>query len=144
MWGLHSGLGPVGRSGHFPETMSQEWEIDEFFSKLREAKAEKDLTFADLAEKLGRSELYVAAMYVCTDSPSFYGQAKPDENDLTKLNEALGIDYTQDYLGKHFFPSRGDLDSVPPEDPVMYRLFEAFMVYGRPIKHIINEKVRVV
>lgn len=31
---------------------------------------------------------------------------------------------------------------MPPQDPILYRLYEALMVYGRPIKCLINEKVR--
>lgn len=31
---------------------------------------------------------------------------------------------------------------MPPQDPILYRLFEAVMVYGRPIRSLINEKVR--
>ncbi|WFD40280.1 cyanase [Malassezia japonica] len=114
-----------------PETPTQH-ELEVFLDKLRLAKAKSNLTFADLAEKLERDELYVAAI--------FYGQAKPEKKDLDKINEALSINWTENYLGKDYFPTRAGLDKIPPEDPVLYRLYEALMVYGRPIKHIINEK----
>lgn len=69
----------------------------------------------------------------------------------------LKIDQKQldDDLGPSFYPLRGGLDTVPPEgtfrtcgeaanpsDPVLYRLHEALLLYGHPIKDLINEKVR--
>lgn len=36
-------------------------------------------------------------------------------------------------LGAHWFPNRG-VGTVPPTDPVIYRLYEAMLVYGYPIK----------
>jgi cyanate lyase len=44
------------------------------------------------------------------------------------------------FLGPHWWPQRG-LGPVPPQDPVIYRLFEGVMVYGQAIKAIIHEKV---
>ncbi|WFC99733.1 cyanase [Malassezia yamatoensis] len=107
---------------------------EEYLEHLRAAKNELKLSFADIAEKLGRDELYVAAF--------FFGQAKPDENDRVKLQEIFGTkanDISR-YFGDDYYPSRGDLDPVPPKDPVLYRLYEAIMVYGRPIQSIIQEK----
>ncbi|KAI3617513.1 hypothetical protein CBS9595_003422 [Malassezia furfur] len=98
--------------------MSANLTYPQFFERLRQIKSEKGLTFADLAQQLGRDELFVAAI--------FYGQAKPEAGDVENLNKVLGIDYVGDYLGEHYFPDRGQLDPVPPQDPILYRLFEAF------------------
>ncbi|WFC96070.1 cyanase [Malassezia brasiliensis] len=112
--------------------MSANLTYPQFFERLRQIKSEKGLTFADLAQQLGRDELFIAAI--------FYGQAKPEPEDVENLNKVLGIDYVGEYLGEHYFPDRGHLDPVPPQDPILYRLFEAVMVYGRPIRSLIHEK----
>ncbi|KAK0545792.1 Cyanate hydratase [Tilletia horrida] len=101
---------------------------------LHIAKAKSALTFAQIAEKIGRNELWVAAL--------FYGQAKPDPEDLAKLSEVLNVPVAEleGDFGEHFFPDRGGLSSMPPRDPVLYRFYEAVAVYGYPMKHIIHEK----
>lgn len=78
--------------------------------------------------------MYVAAI--------FYGQAKPEPADLEKLSSTLGVSHEGlvDALGPSFFPYRGELMDMPPKDPVLYRLYEAVMVYGVPIKHLVHER----
>ncbi|CAG8448216.1 13588_t:CDS:2 [Acaulospora morrowiae] len=103
--------------------------------KLFEAKKEKKLTFAEIGEKLGKDEVWVAAV--------FYEQAKPEESDLVKLGVLLDIQ--ENYLINSFdvhtyFPNRGGLFDLPPADPLIYRLYEIIQVYGYPLKAIINEK----
>mgnify|MGYP002716486254 CR=1 FL=1 len=44
--------------------MSANLTYPQFFERLRQIKSKKGLTFADLAQQLGRDELFVAAMYV--------------------------------------------------------------------------------
>ncbi|KAE8212657.1 hypothetical protein CF319_g9241 [Tilletia indica] len=101
---------------------------------LHTAKAQSGLTFAQIAEKIGRNELWVAALW--------YGQAKPDEEDLQKISDLLKVDLDalKSDFGIHFFPDRGGLQELPPRDPVLYRFYEAIMVYGYPMKHLIHEK----
>jgi cyanate lyase len=78
------------------------------FSTLHEAKTKQGLSFEQIAQKIGRSEWYTAAI--------FYGQAKPEAKDLKALGEALNIPHEQldEALGDSFFPCRG-LDSFPPQ-----------------------------
>lgn len=104
------------------------------FSALHEAKSKSKLTFADIASKMGRDEWYVAGI--------FYGQAKPDKSDVEKLSSALNLQtsYLQEAFGEDYFPHRG-LGEFPPQDPVLYRLYEVLVVYGYPLKHMIHEKV---
>lgn len=104
------------------------------FSSLHDAKVKSKLTFAQLGEAIGRDEWYVAAI--------FYGQAKPDRNDVQKLSSALNLQqsYLDEAFGDDFFPHRG-LGDFPPQDPVLYRLYEVIVVYGYPLKHMIHEKV---
>nr|CAG8436246.1 4255_t:CDS:10 [Entrophospora candida] len=102
--------------------------------KLFEGKNAKKITFNDIAKKLGRDEVWVAAV--------FYGQAKPDEDDLKKLSVILDIkeSYLIDDLDKSYFPTRGGLINMPPSDPFLYRFYEILQVYGYPLKSIVNEK----
>lgn len=81
------------------------------------------------------------------------GQAKPAAEDLEGLSKSLSIpkevlreslyllaapascDAQQltDALGQGFYPQRG-LGSMPPTDPLLYRLYEMILVFGQPIK----------
>jgi len=98
-----------------------------------EAKARSGKTFADIGKAIGRDEVWVAS--------AFYAQAKLEKSDIEALSKELGINSAaiQAELGEHWWPDRG-LGPAPPSDPVLYRLYEGVMVYGRPIKAIIHEK----
>ncbi|GAA6006747.1 hypothetical protein JCM11491_003167 [Sporobolomyces phaffii] len=78
-------------------------------------KKAKKLTFEEIGDSLERDEVWVAAL--------FYGQS---------LEDAFGED--------HYWPERGAVTPMPPTDPVLYRLYEAILVYGYPIKQVIHEK----
>ncbi|KAL8286894.1 hypothetical protein RQP46_003900 [Phenoliferia psychrophenolica] len=100
---------------------------------LFSAKQAKGLTFDAIGKGIGRSEVWVASL--------FYGQAKPEPDDITKLAKVLDIPAASinESLGPHYFPERG-LVQMPPTDPLLYRLYEMVMVYGYPIKALIHEK----
>ncbi|KNZ64362.1 cyanate hydratase [Puccinia sorghi] len=102
--------------------------------RLVEAKEAKELSFSEIAKKIGRSEVWTAAL--------FYGQAQPEKQDLKKLSEVLEIPEHEFKKGfsKFFFPIRGTGVQLPPSDPTIYRLYEFLIVYGFPLKSIINEK----
>jgi cyanate lyase len=74
---------------------------------LFNAKAAKNLTFADIAEHVGRNEVAVAAL--------FYGQAKASSEDIKSLSSLLGIDETKltEELGG--WPDRGRSIEMPPK-----------------------------
>jgi cyanate lyase len=98
---------------------------------LLDAKRRKNLSFADLEQVLGRSEVWIAAL--------FYGQASASHEEATSLVELLELDTSLvDELTK--FPTKGALDSVVPTDPLLYRFYEIIQVYGLPIKDVIQEK----
>lgn len=64
-------------------------------------------------------------------------QAKATPEQLNALTSFLGIQQasvTAD-LGENWFPDRG-VGPIPPTDPVIYRLYEAVLVYGHPLKVI--------
>ncbi|KIM35023.1 hypothetical protein M413DRAFT_370146 [Hebeloma cylindrosporum] len=108
-------------------------ELPAINSVLFEAKAKKGLTFDQIAKEIGKDEVWLAA--------AFYGQAKFSEEELKKVAGVLGIPSASALgeLGNHWWPNRG-LGPMPPQDPVIYRLYEGVLVYGHAIKAIIHEK----
>ncbi|GAA5942466.1 hypothetical protein JCM3775_006996 [Rhodotorula graminis] len=103
---------------------------------LFEAKAVKGLSFEQIAQKVGRDEVWVAAL--------FYGQAKPTEDEVKKLGKALGLQEGPllKHWHPHYFPERGGLipTGQAPADPTLYRLYEIISVYGYAIKSVIHER----
>jgi len=99
---------------------------------LFEAKAEKNMTFEDIASKLDRNEVAVAAI--------FYGQSQTTPEDVGKLSEILGIEHAM--LSKQLagYPFRGQVMNMPPREPLIYRLYEIVQNYGYAYKAILNEK----
>ncbi|OAQ67991.2 cyanate lyase [Pochonia chlamydosporia 170] len=83
-------------------------------SLLFQAKTSKNLTFAQIAEHLGRSEVACAAL--------FYGQAQASNGDVDKLSELLGVN--RDDLAEQMtaFPNR------------------VIQNYGYAYKAVMNEK----
>ncbi|MCV3212296.1 cyanase [Plectonema radiosum NIES-515] len=104
--------------------------ISEITQKLLAAKEDKGLTFAELALKLQRNEVWIASV--------IYRQASASPEEAKLLVEALGLgaDYAS-YLTK--YPIKGS-DSIVPTDPFVYRFYEIMQVYGLPLKDIVQEK----
>ncbi|TBU46824.1 Cyanase [Dichomitus squalens] len=102
-------------------------------AQLLEAKAKKGVTFDAIGKAIGHDEAWVAAL--------FYGQAKATNEELAKLGDFLDIPSSSlvAEIGENWFPRRG-LGPIPPQDPLLYRLFEGVLVYGTPIKALIHEK----
>jgi cyanate lyase len=97
---------------------------------LLAAKQAKGLSFADLEAPLGKSEVWIAAL--------FYGQASATAEEATTLLKALGLglELLPELVS---FPVKG-LGPVVPTDPLLYRFYEIIQVYGMPMKAIIHEK----
>ncbi|KIK52679.1 hypothetical protein GYMLUDRAFT_49829 [Collybiopsis luxurians FD-317 M1] len=120
----------MSQSASIPTNTAPFAALSSAHTTLLEAKAKKGLTFDAIGKAIGKDEVWVAS--------AFYGQAKLSAEDIQKLSQLLEI--PQDpTLGEHWFPYRG-IGSPVPTDPVVYRLYEGVMVYGHPIKAIINEK----
>ncbi len=99
--------------------------------RILAAKAESGLTFADLASKVGRSEVWTTA--------AIHGQAQMDERGAGAICESLGLGpEVAAALRSH--PMRGSLDDPVPVDPLLYRFHEITQVYGTTLKALINEK----
>ena len=101
-------------------------------TQLFDAKAERKLTFEDIAKELGRNEVAVAAM--------FYGQARASPEDVEKLAAILDIDQSAFEAHLTGFPFRGHTIDMPPKEPLIYRLYEIVQNYGHAYKAILNEK----
>jgi cyanate lyase len=99
---------------------------------LFDAKAAKNLTFAEIAEKIGRNEVAVAAL--------FYGQAKATAADIKALASVLDIDEKTLNSQLGGWPDRGRSIDMPPKDPLVYRLYEIVQNYGLAYKAVLNEK----
>jgi len=108
-------------------------EISEFTEVLMEAKEEKGLTFQEIGDILGRSEMWTAAL--------FFSQAKASTEEAEKIISTLELDEDKDAFKYYLtaFPSKG-LGPVVPTDPLIYRLYEIMQVYGYPFKAIVHEK----
>ncbi|KAK4250220.1 cyanate lyase C-terminal domain-containing protein [Corynascus novoguineensis] len=100
---------------------------------LFEAKTQKRLTFEDIGEYLGRSEVAAAAL--------FYGQARPSPEDVDKLTRLLGLSAESNVAAQMMgFPDRGHAGPMPPVEPLIYRLYEIVQNYGYALKAVMNEK----
>lgn len=96
------------------------------------AKASKKVSFEEIAKAVGRNEVAVAAL--------FYGQAKASPEDIKALSEYFGIDHATLESQLSGFPDRGKSVSMPPKEPLIYRLYEIVQNYGYAYKAVINEK----
>ena len=104
--------------------------IPEVTQEILHAKAARGLTFAALAQVVGCSPVFLAA--VC------YRQASATREQAGKLLEALGLDAS---LASELtaFPVKGGLMPTVPVDPLLYRFHEILQVYGLPLKDVIQE-----
>jgi cyanate lyase len=90
------------------------------------------LTFAQIAEKLDRNEVAVAAI--------FYGQSRATTADIKALASVLDIDEGALNAELAGWPDRGRSVEMPPKEPLIYRLYEIVQNYGHAYKAVINEK----
>ncbi|KAJ2906624.1 putative cyanate hydratase protein [Zalerion maritima] len=99
---------------------------------LFNAKAALGLSFENIAQHLGRSEVSCAAI--------FYGQATASAEDIDKLSGLLNI--PKEVLAPQMmgFPDRGKTVPMPPTEPLIYRLYEVIQNYGYSYKAVMNEK----
>jgi len=100
-------------------------------ASLIAAKRRQGLSFAELGERLGRDEVWVASL--------LHGQATASAEEAALLIEALGLDpeVAQTLTA---YPLKGALDPLIPTDPLLYRFYEILQVYGMPLKDVIQEK----
>jgi cyanate lyase len=102
---------------------------------LLAAKRRLGLSFADLGQRLGSDEVWVASL--------IYGQATATAEQAEALLQALelgGSGGAERLDQLTTYPVKGALDPVIPTDPLLYRFYEILQVYGLPLKDVIQEK----
>jgi cyanate lyase len=99
--------------------------------RVLSAKAERRLSFAQLGERVGRSEVWIAT--------AIYGQATLSADEADALASALGLEAS---VCRPFteVPTRGALTTAVPVDPLLYRFYEIIQVFGPATKAVIHEK----
>ena len=95
------------------------------------------MTFDAIGKAIGHDEAWVAALFygqVCSFPRAArpllidpINQAKATNEELAKLGDLLDIPSASltAEIGENWFPRRG-LGPVPPQDPLLYRLFEVY------------------
>ena len=96
-----------------------------------EAKARLGVTWAQLAEAVGRPVAWTTAALL-GQHPMTAGQAEAAAAVL-ELDDAARQALTLQ-------PTRGALDAPVPADPTIYRFYEVIQVYGPTIKELIHEQ----
>jgi cyanate lyase len=89
------------------------------------------LTFAELADQLGRPKVWVAAAVL--------GQHPFSADEAAQLVSTLGI-HPDMGAALQQIPTRGALDAAVPVDPTIYRFYELIQVYGPALKALIHEE----
>jgi cyanate lyase len=98
---------------------------------VRTAKAQLGLTWAQLAEAVGRPVAWTTAALLGQHPMS------ADEAAAAVALLELGKDVEQ---ALRLQPTRGALDTLVPADPTIYRFYEVLQVYGPTIKELIHEE----
>lgn len=98
--------------------------------KILAAKQAKGLTFAAIAEAVGRHKVWVTA--------ALMGQATMSAEEAKAATRVLGLD-PEVAAALQEMPMKGSLDSAVPVDPLLYRFHEITQVYGTTIKALIHE-----
>ena len=100
---------------------------------ILQAKNAKSLSWAELAETLGATDVWIAS---CV-----YGENSMLAPMADKLCALLDLDAdAKKFLTQ--FPTKGNSlgDKLIPTDPLMYRFYEILCVYGGALKEVIQEK----
>jgi cyanate lyase len=98
---------------------------------VRAAKARLKVTWAQLAEAIGRPLAWTTA--------ALLGQhpMTADQADAAVALLDLGDDVREALMLQ---PTRGALNALVPTDPTIYRFYEVLQVYGPTIKELIHEE----
>jgi cyanate lyase len=98
---------------------------------VRAAKARLGLTWAQLAEAVGRPLAWTTS--------ALLGQQPMSAQEADAAASLLDLD---DDLRQalQLQPTRGALDAPVPTDPTIYRFYEVLQVYGPTIKELIHEQ----
>jgi cyanate lyase len=103
----------------------------ELSEKISAIKRKKGLTWAQLANEVGRSPVWTTA--------ALLGQMPMSKEEAQKAARALDLQEEEMAL-LQTIPTRGSLESTVPVDPTIYRFYELIQVYGTTWKELIHEE----
>jgi cyanate lyase len=98
---------------------------------ILEAKKEKGLTYAAIADKLGSHKVWTTA--------ALLGQHPMSAEQADAVVDLLDLDPEVGQALQEI-PMRGSLEGDVPVDPTIYRIHEVTQVYGTTIKALIHEE----
>jgi cyanate lyase len=104
---------------------------EEATEQILMAKKKYDLTFEDIAQKVGRHKVWTTA--------ALLGQHPMSAEEADVVVDLLDLD-PEVAEALQEIPLRGSLDSDVPVDPTIYRIHEITQVYGTTIKALIHEE----
>ncbi len=100
--------------------------------KILTAKRMKELTWAEIAKKIGGASPVVV-------TAACLGQMKMTKEQAAKAARLFGLGKEETLLLQEV-PYCGSLPELPPTDPLIYRFYELVMVYGSTWKELIQEE----
>lgn len=95
------------------------------------AKADKNLSFEQIAEGTGLSDVFVTA--------ALLGQHPLPAEAARLVGDKLGLDDRAIALLQSI-PLRGSVENNMPTDPTIYRFYEMMQVYGTTLKALVHEQ----
>jgi cyanate lyase len=95
------------------------------------AKEEKGLTFARIAEAVGRSPVWTTS--------AILGQQQMSDKEAAEVVALLDLPAGVATALRRF-PDKGSLPGPVPTDPLIYRFHEIVQVYGTTLKALIHEE----
>jgi cyanate lyase len=104
---------------------------EEATEQILMAKKKYDLTFEDIAQKVGRHKVWTTA--------ALLGQHPMSTEEADVVVDLLELE-PEVAEALQEIPLRGSLDSDVPVDPTIYRIHEITQVYGTTIKALIHEE----
>ena len=99
--------------------------------KILAIKAEKKLTWTEIAARLGHAPTWACAACL--------GQMSMTAETAARTSEILDV-AEDDVVLLQTIPYRGSLPTQVPTDPLIYRFYELVMVYGTTWKELIQEE----
>lgn len=100
-------------------------------TEILDSKAQKNLSFVQLAEGTGLSLAYVTA--------ALLGQHPLPKEVASIVGERLGLS-AQNIAALQTIPVRGSIPGGVPTDPTIYRFYEMVQVYGTTLKALVHEQ----
>jgi cyanate lyase len=91
----------------------------------------REMTFSELADRLGRPKVWVAAAVL--------GQHPFTADEAIELVEMLKLPAGASEALQEI-PTRGAIHGPVPTDPTIYRLYELILVYGPALKALLHEE----